>query len=177
MSFGAGLLLLIWVVASILANGIALLHRFTKLRGLELIGYGAAAGVVLDGLLGWAIAAVPAGRWVCVGLLVALTLVSTVYFLARGVARATPCTVIGDQNLVSLMASLPSPMSWTHSPRSAIPRVSARWALHFKTHSTNVKIQYLTGLPADNYIGFAVAEFFCAASHSTKRDRSCLATK
>ena len=35
MSFGAGLLLLIWVIASILANGIALLHRFTKLRALD----------------------------------------------------------------------------------------------------------------------------------------------
>ena len=35
MSFGAGLLLLIWVIASILANGIALLRHFTKLRGLD----------------------------------------------------------------------------------------------------------------------------------------------
>jgi hypothetical protein len=30
----------------------------------------------------------------------------------------------------------------------------------FKTHTTNVKVQYLTSLPADNYIPFAVAEFF-----------------
>jgi hypothetical protein len=43
MGFGAELLLLIWVVVSILASGIALLHSFTKLRGLVLIGYGAAA--------------------------------------------------------------------------------------------------------------------------------------
>ena len=52
MTFAAGFLLLIWVVASILVNGIALLHYLTKLRGLELLGYGAAAGVVLHALLG-----------------------------------------------------------------------------------------------------------------------------
>ena len=52
MTFAAGFLLLLWVVASILVNGIALLHYWTKLRGLELLGYGAAAGVVLHALLG-----------------------------------------------------------------------------------------------------------------------------
>jgi hypothetical protein len=41
MTFAAGFLLLVWVVSSILLNGIALLHHFTKLRGLELVGYGA----------------------------------------------------------------------------------------------------------------------------------------
>ena len=44
MTFAAGFLLLLWVVASILVNGIALLHYLTKLRGLELFGYGAGGG-------------------------------------------------------------------------------------------------------------------------------------
>src|SRR5204862_730654 len=30
----------------------------------------------------------------------------------------------------------------------------------FKTPTTNVRVQYLTSLPADNYIPFAVSEFF-----------------
>jgi hypothetical protein len=161
MSFVAGLFLLVWVVASVLANGIALLHFSTKLRGLDLVGYGAAAGVALHGLLGWAIAAVPAGRWVFVGSLVALTLVSAVYVVARAVAQ-------------ELLVALPS----------AIKISLALWLLFqvlclglihvdvqfpeslpdglyvFKTHTTNVKIQYLTGLPVDNYIPFAVGEFF-----------------
>jgi hypothetical protein len=64
-----------WVVASILANGILVLHHFTKLRGLDLIGYGAAAGVALHALFGCAIAAAPAGRWAFIALLIALTLV------------------------------------------------------------------------------------------------------
>ena len=81
MTFTAGFLRLIWVVISILVNGIALTHYFTKLRGLELVGYGAAAAVAADAVVGLAIAAVPKGRWVSVAMLLALTLVSGVYFL------------------------------------------------------------------------------------------------
>lgn len=83
MTFTAGFLLLLWVVASILANGIALLHYLTKLRGLELFGYGAAAGVFMHGLFGCAIAAAPTVRWVFVVILIALTLLSVVYFFVR----------------------------------------------------------------------------------------------
>src|SRR5687767_11185968 len=81
MTFAAGFLLLLWVVASILVNGIALLHYWTKLRGLELFGYGAAAGVGLHALLGWGIAAAPAARWALVGMLISLTLLCAVYLL------------------------------------------------------------------------------------------------
>ena len=78
MTFPAGFLLLVWVVASILLNGIALLHYLTKLRGLELFGYGAAAGVLLHALFGCATAAAPAARWALVTILIASTV------LARG---------------------------------------------------------------------------------------------
>src|ERR1044072_4107862 len=87
MTFAAGFLLLFWVVASILTSGIALLHPWAKLRGLDLVGYGAAAGVVVHALLGWAIAAAPAGRWAFVGILVALTILSTVYLVVRQVPQ------------------------------------------------------------------------------------------
>jgi hypothetical protein len=43
----------------------------------------------------------------------------------------------------------------------------------FKTHTTNVKVQYLTSLPADNYIPFAVAEFFLRGV-SFKKERPIL---
>ena len=83
MSFAAGFLLLLWVVASILGNGIALLHYGTKLRGFELVGYGAGAGVLLHGLIGCGIAAVPAGRWVFVSVLIVLSVASAAYFFVR----------------------------------------------------------------------------------------------
>jgi hypothetical protein len=161
MTFAAGFLLLTWVVASILINGVALLHRWTKLRGLELLGYGGGAGVLLHGFLGWAIAAVPAVRWAFVALLIVLTLWSAVYLLVRRVpqefslALSTPSKVALGLwglflvlNLGLLHVDVRFPESLPDGPYI------------FKTHTTNVKIQYLTGLPADNYIPFAVAEFF-----------------
>src|SRR5688572_8565762 len=83
MSFAAGFLLLLWVVASILGNGIALLHYWTKLRGLELFAYGAGTGVLLHGVIGCGIAAVPEARWVFVTALIALSVASAAYFFVR----------------------------------------------------------------------------------------------
>src|SRR3981081_664321 len=85
MTFGAELLLLVWVVASLLLNGIAFLRLVAKLSGLELLGYGAAAGVSLHALFGWAIAAAPTLRGVFVTILIALTFLNAAYFLWRRV--------------------------------------------------------------------------------------------
>ena len=161
MTFAAGCLLLVWVVVSILANGVALLRSLTKLRGIELLGYGAAAGVLLHGLLGCAIAAVPGIRWAFVASLIALTLSSAVYLVVRRVLQefflelSTPTKLSLALWALLLVLSL------------GLLHVNFRWpeslpdGLYvFKNHTTNVKIQYLTGLPADNYIPFAVAEFF-----------------
>ena len=161
MSFGAGLLLLIWVVTSILVNGIALLHRFTKLRGLDLIGYGAAAGVALHGVIGCAIAAVPAGRWAFVALLLALTLASVVYVFARGAARDL-LLALSSATKISLALWLLFQVLCLGLIHAEVrfPESLPDGLYIFKAHTTNVKIQYLTGLPADNYLPFAVAEFF-----------------
>jgi hypothetical protein len=160
MSFSAGLFLLIWVVASILANGIALLHHFTKLRGLDLIGYGAAAGVALHGLLGCAIAAAPAGRWAIVSLLVALTLASTVYFLTRALPRELFLALSSATKIsLTLWLLFQVLMLGLLHVEVRYPESLSDGLYIFKTHTTNVKIQYLTGLSADNYIPFAVAEF------------------
>ena len=161
MTFAAGFLLLLWVVVSILTNGVALLHCLTKLRGLDLFGYGAAAGILLHALLGLGIAALPAVRGAFVAILIALTLLSAVYFLARRVvqelslALSRPSKValavwglllVVSLGLLHLDVRLPEPL-----PDGMYV---------FKTPTTNVKVQHLTSLPADNYFPFAVAEFF-----------------
>lgn len=161
MTFAAGFLLLVWVVASILVNGIAPLHYLTKLRGLELLGYGAAAGVVWHALLGWAIAAAPAFRWVFVGMLLALTLLSAVYFVVRRVPQEfSPALSTPEKISLALWALLlVLCLGLLHiDVRFPEPLPDGMYVL--KTHTTNVKIQHLTALPADNYIPFAVAEFF-----------------
>src|SRR6187431_2612359 len=84
MTFPAASLFLAWVVASIFANGVAATHYFTRHRGLELLGYGAAAGVFLHGLVGLAIAAFPGARSVFTGLLIGVSLLSVAYFVLRG---------------------------------------------------------------------------------------------
>ena len=174
MTFAAGFLLLLWVVASILVNGIALLHYLTKLRGLELLGYGAAAGVVLHALLGCVIAAAPAARWASVGMLIALTLLSTVYFFVRRVLREFALALSTSEKISLALWALFLVLSLglLHiDVRFPEPLPDGMYVL--KTHTTNVKLQYLTSLPADNYIPFAVAEFFLRGV-SFKRERPIL---
>ena len=161
MTFAAGFLLLVWVVASILVNGIALLRYWTKLRGLDLLGYGTAAGVAFHALLGCAIAAAPTARWAFVGLLFALTLLSAVYFVVRRVPQefslelSKPARISLALWALLLVLSLGLLHIDVRFPES-LPDGS----YVFKTHTANVRVQYLTSLPADNYIPFVVAEFF-----------------
>ena len=160
MAFAAGFLFLLWVVASILGNGIALLHRLTKLRGLELFVYGAAAGVASHALLGWAIAGAPRARLVFVAGLVGATLLSIAYLMLGKVVHefsqtlATPvklglalwgALLVFCLALLHVSVILPQPLS------------DGMYVL--KAPTTNVRVQHLTGLPADNYTAFAVSEF------------------
>src|SRR2546423_15162616 len=85
MTFTAELLLLLLVLASFLLNGIAPLRIFTTLRGIELIGYGAAVGGSLHGLFRGAIAAAPRARGSFIVVLVALTFASAGYRVWRPV--------------------------------------------------------------------------------------------
>jgi hypothetical protein len=152
MTFAAGFLLLLWVVTSILGNGIALLHYSTKLRGLELFGYGAASGVLLHGLLGWGVAAFPRARWIFVTTLIVLSVASAVYFITRRLvpemsqALSKPRKICLGLWILHLDVRLPEPL-----PDGLYV---------FKTATTNVKVQHLTSLPADNIIPYVVAEFF-----------------
>ena len=161
MTFSGELLLLLWVVASLLLIGIAFLRLATNLRGLELLGYGAAGGVVLHGLFGWAIAAAPAMRGVLVTILIALTVLSAAYFIWRRVfqelwtALSKAIKIALALWLLLLVFCLGLLHVEIRSPQSLLNGIDI-----FKTPTTNVRVQYLTSLPADNYIPFAVSEFF-----------------
>lgn len=161
MTFSRELLLLLWVVASLLLNGIAVLRLATKLRGLELLGYGAAAGVALHGLFGWAIATAPAARGVFVTILIALTILNAVWFVRRRVfqelwsALSKAIKMALALWLLLLVFCLGLLHVEIRSPQSLLNGIDI-----FKTSTTNVRVQYLTSLPTDNYIPFAVSEFF-----------------
>src|SRR2546423_12273342 len=161
MTFTAELLLLLLVLASFLLNGIAPLRIFTTLRGIELIGYGAAVGVSLHGLFGWAIAAAPGARGSFIVVLIALTLASAGYVIWRRVLPklwndlSGPIKLaLGGWFLLLLLC-----LALLHVSVKP-PRPLAEGIDIFKTPTTNVTVQYLTSLPADNYIPFAVSEFF-----------------
>lgn len=161
MTFAAGCSLLLWVIVSIFANGIALLHHFTKLRGIALVGYGAAAGAFFHAVLGLAIAAMPTTRWLTLLLLLGLTAASIIYFFIRKVLREL-LAALGRQEKISLVLwflFLLLNLGLLHLEIQFPENLpDGRYVL--KDRTANVKIQYLTALPADNFIPFAVAEFF-----------------
>lgn len=174
MTFSAGFLLLLWVAASILGNGIALLHYWTRLRGLELFGYGAAAGVALHGFLGCAIGAFPTARWVFVGLLLGLSVLSAVYWVARRIPQEFLLALArGEKISLALWALLLVLSLGLLHLDVRLPEPLPDGMFVIKAHTTSVKVQHLTSLPADNYIPFAVAEFFLRGV-SFKKERPIL---
>jgi hypothetical protein len=154
-------LLLAWVLMSVSTIGIALCHRFTRLIGIELVGYGLAAGVASHGIFGLLIAASWRLRPVFIVLPVGCAVASIFYLSRRRVwqqllpALTRPvrtslliwllflafCVALIHLN-VRLPASLPDGM------------------YVFKEQTLNVKIQVMTSLPADNYIPYVVTEYF-----------------
>ena len=161
----AGLLsdysVLFWTALSILATGIALCRRFTPLQGIELVGYGAGAGVVVHGFFGLLIALNWHWRHYVGILAICSAACAVAYLIRRRIWRelaenlSRPLRVVLALWLLFLIFCV------------ALPRINIRWppALPdgqyvFKKHTLNVKIQYLTGLPADNAIPHIVTEFF-----------------
>jgi len=161
MSFVAGFLLLLWVAGSILVNGIALLRHFTKLRGLELFGYGAGAGVLVHAVLGCGIAAAPGARWVFLAVLIALSLTSAAYCMVRRIVPELSLAISRPMKIcLGLWFLLLALCLGLLHVEVRLPAPLPDGIYIFKTHTTNVKIQYLTSHPADNYIPYAVSEFF-----------------
>src|SRR5450432_1229580 len=154
-------LLLLWVLVSILVIGVAFCHRFARLAGIELIGYGLGAGVLFHGLLGLLIALDRHLRHYIVFLTIVCAATAIGYLIRHRV-----WTELTNSLTRSLRLSL---FLWIVflGLCVALVHVEVRWPVElqdgqyiFKQHSLNVKIQYLTALPADNYIAYTVTEFF-----------------
>ena len=160
MSLPAELLLLAWLLLSILSTGLMVVHRFLRMRGLDLIVYGVGAGIVVHGLFGLWIALVAHYHRQITGLLICLALGAIVYLWRQKV-------------IVDLAKDLSGPIKiflgiWIAFVVTclAITHLEVRWPdtlpdgqFVFKTHTTNVKIQLLTTLPSDNSIPFVVQEY------------------
>ena len=160
LPFVWGLLLLLWVVVSILGSGIAVLHRCTPVRGMALVAYGAGAGVLLHALLGLGIALAPALRWSFVAALILFALAGTVYILFRRVLKELSIALSAPAKISLLLwfVLLVIGLGILHLD-VRFPESLPDGLYIAKAHTTSVRIQYLTGLPADNYIPFAVSEF------------------
>jgi hypothetical protein len=153
--------LLLWVVVSLLATGMAIVHRAARLRGTALVAYGAAAGVVWHALVGWTIAAVPSLRWVSVAVLVISAATALSYLVLQGVFKELSATLSRAMTISLLLWAgfLVMCLGIVHLDVRFPPSLPDGLYVS-KAHTTSVKIQYLTGLPADNYIPFAVSQFF-----------------
>jgi hypothetical protein len=130
------------------------------LRGIELIGYGAGAGVVIQGLFGWGLAANVHFRPIVIAEFLICPLIALFYIWWRG--------VLGE-----LRKTLSRGIAWSLSLWMAFlilcvgitqlqvqfPETLGDGFYVFKQHHINVKIQYMTTLPADNYIAYVVTEY------------------
>ena len=153
-------LLLAWVLMSVSAIGIALCHRFTRLGGIELVGYGLAAGVVSHGVFGLLVAVTWRLRPVFIILPVGCAAASIIYLFNRRVwAQLWPA--LTRQVRISLLIWLLFLAVCT-----ALFHIDVRFPASvpdgmyiFKKHTLNVKIQLMTSLPADNYIPYTVTEY------------------
>ncbi|MDP9005092.1 MAG: hypothetical protein M3N12_09930 [Verrucomicrobiota bacterium] len=154
-------LLLLWVLVAILSTGIALCSRFTKLKGIELIGYGAGAGVVVHGLFGLLIA-IDADLRRSVGVLsICATALAAGYLIRRRIWRELAGTLSRSLRIALLfwLLFLGTCLALVHVD-VRWPAVLADGQFISKKHTLNVKVQYVTTLPADNYIPHVVTEFF-----------------
>ena len=172
--FLADVLLLVWATISIVGTGVAICHRLTRLRGLELLGFGSAAGAALFALLGLLLAAVPAVRVPVAAITLVAPVAIALYWsisrlghelyttLSRVVKRALLLWLLFDVLCLYLIRLNVTP-----------PAVLPDGRFIFKQPQLNVKIQYMAGLPADNYIPFVVTEFFLCRI-SLKREHPIL---
>ena len=156
----ADLLLLGWLVASTIVPGVACCHWRTRLRGPELIGYGAAAGVVLQALFGIVLAFTRAARWPVVVLSIAMTLGAIFYLWRSGAARQLAASLSNGVRLGLAVWFLfaAACVAITYLPlRMPADLPDGRYI--FKKDRVNVRLQFLTSLPADNYLPYVVTEY------------------
>jgi len=160
-SLAANFLLLAWLAVSILLPGIAICHRWTRLRGLELIAYGAAAGVVLQACLGLFLTVTRAARVPVVLLSGLATLAAFVYLWRAGGVRERFADLSRSARATLAIWGLfaATCVALTHLEVRLPPNLPDGIYI-FKGPTVNVKMQYLVSLPADNYFPYVVAEYF-----------------
>jgi hypothetical protein len=156
----ADYLLLLWVVFSTFGLGIGLCARATRLNGTALIAYGAAIGVVVQGLFGLLIARGSHTRHSFAILLFVAAALGTVDLIrgrrwsrvTDGLTRAARMSLLLWLTFVVLCV--------------AVTHLEVRWPeklqpgmFIFQKHRLNTRVQYLAGLPSDNYIPYTVTEF------------------
>jgi hypothetical protein len=170
----ADYLLLAWVLMSISAIGIALCHRFSRLNGIELIGYGLAAGVVSHGIFSLFIAVTGRLRIFFIILPVGCALFSIFYlFRQQFWARLFPTLTRRIRiSLLIWLLFLAVCIGLTHF-KVRYPASLADGMYIFKKHTLNVKVQLMTSLPTDNYIPYIVTEYLLR-NISFQRERPLL---
>ena len=156
----ADYLLLAWVLMSVSAIGIALCHRFTRLGGIELVGYGLAAGVVSHGLFGLLVALTGRLRLLFILLPVACAGAAVFYLFRQRIwtqlwpALTRPVRI----SLLIWLLFLAFCVALIHLD-VRFPASLPDGMYVFKKHTLNVKIQFMTTSPADNYIPYTVTEY------------------
>ena len=158
--FAFDYLLLAWVSLSIMGLGVAVCARATKLTGISLVAYGAAIGVAAHGIFGVLIAVSWRARYFFAAFLFLCSLAGIIDLIRSGaLARILPRLAPSQRYslllwitfLISCVALVHCQVRW---PARLQPGVFI-----FEKHRVNTKIQYLTRLPADNYIPYTVTEF------------------
>ncbi len=157
----ADFVLLVFVLTSLFAVGIGACRFCTSLRGVDLIAYGVGAGVVIHALFGLSLAAADKARAVIVFLLFEIQVAFLIYLLRSGTLRelrkelSTPARAALAIWMLFMLACIAAIHLEVRFP-ATLP--DGRYV--FKDHSLGVKIQYLTSLPADNLLPYAVTEYF-----------------
>jgi hypothetical protein len=173
-SLAADFLLFAWLGVSIFLPGIAICHRWTRLRGLEAIGYGAAAGVTLQAVFGLLLVFTRAARVPVIILSGIATLGALVYLWRSGGLRACLANISRSARVALgiWILFVAACIALTHLEVTLPAKLPDGFYI-FKDHTVNVKMQYLVSLPADNYLPYIVSEFFLRRI-SFRRERPIL---
>ncbi len=160
-SLTSDFLLLVWMAISLFLPGLFLVRRFTRLRGSDALAFGAVAGILLQAALGICLAV---GREAREPVIVAsiLATLAAIFYLWRSRSLTALCTEISRPVRAALVVWLVFVFGCvaTLQLRPALPRNLPDGKYVFKSDTLNVRLQYMTNLPADNFLPYAVTEFF-----------------
>ena len=164
-SLPQNLLLALLTMASVVSLGCTAVQLATRgtSQGRQLLAYGIAAGIAMHALIGVAILCVPPSAYqaAAVSLLIGCNLFAVGYWIRRGVA--TRLFVEGRWQIVMMLVAWAGlsclAVSATFAPvRLPEPLPDPMYVL--KRDHLHVRVQTLTGgLPADNYLPYAVGEY------------------